>query len=91
MAGQSQGIFGKRRLTPKQLRSVAELRFQDAYCLFENQNNARATGAMYMGGFVIECLLKAVLLERHPNLQIPVDRIGLSAIGQRRASASVQP
>lgn len=25
-------------------------------------------GAMYMGGFVIECLLKALLLERHPNL-----------------------
>ena len=33
---------------------------------------------MYMGGFVIECLLKALLLERHPNLQAAVDPAGLS-------------
>ena len=33
---------------------------------------------MYIGGFVIECLLKALLLERHPNLQGPVDPAKLS-------------
>lgn len=33
---------------------------------------------MYMAGFVIECLLKALLLERHPNLQGPVDPAKLS-------------
>jgi hypothetical protein len=47
-------------------------------CLFNSGENARATGAMYMGGFVIECLLKALLLERHPNLQGPVDAARLS-------------
>jgi hypothetical protein len=31
-----------------------------------------------MAGFVIECLLKALLLERHPNLQKPVDPAKLS-------------
>ena len=35
-------------------------------------------GAMYMGGFVIECLLKALLLERHPNLQVAVNPATLS-------------
>jgi hypothetical protein len=33
---------------------------------------------MYMAGFVIECLLKALLLERHPNLQGRVDPAKLS-------------
>lgn len=47
-------------------------------CLLDSGESARATGAMYMGGFVIECLLKALLLERHPNLQGPVDPATLS-------------
>lgn len=34
---------------------------------------------MYMGGFVVECLLKALLLERHPNLQHSVDPARLSS------------
>jgi hypothetical protein len=71
-------IFAKRRLTPGQLRSVADRRYDDAMCLLESAENARATGAIYMGGFVIECLLKALLLERHPNLQQPVDPARLS-------------
>lgn len=74
MADARGGVFGKRWLTPGQLRAVAELRFDDAICLFNSRENARATGAMYMGGFVIECLLKALLLERHPNLRARVDR-----------------
>ena len=78
MASQSSGIFGKRRLTPGQLRSVAEHRFGDATCLFDSNQAARTNGAMYMGGFVIECLLKALLLERHSNLQSPVDPAKLS-------------
>lgn len=65
-------IFAKRRLTPGQLRSVADRRYDDAICLLESGQNARATGAIYMGGFVIECLLKALLLERYPHLQKPV-------------------
>ena len=47
-------------------------------CLFNSGENARATGAMYMAGFVIECLLKALLLERHPNLQARIDRAKVS-------------
>ena len=78
MADQPPGIFRKRRLTPGQLRSVAEHRFGDAMCLFGSEDAARATGARYMGGFVIECLLKALLLARHPNLQVPVDPATLS-------------
>jgi hypothetical protein len=75
----AEDIFRKLRLTPRQLRAVAELRFADAVCLLEGGNNARATGAMYVGGFTIECLLKALLLERHPNLGKPVDPATLSA------------
>ena len=78
MARQSSAIFGKRRLTPGQLRSVAEYRFGDAMCLFESEQPVLATGAMYMGSFVIECLLQALLLERHSNLQSPVDPARLS-------------
>jgi hypothetical protein len=79
MADSSHGIFGKRRLTPGQLRSVAERRFDDAICLFESGAAARTNGAMYLGGFVIECLLKALLLERHSNLQSKVDPAKLSS------------
>ena len=71
-------IFRKQRLTPGQLRAVAERRFRDALYLEQSGENERANGAIYMGGFVIECLLKALLLERQPNLQQPVDPAGLS-------------
>jgi len=72
------GIFAKARLTPKQLRAVAALRLDDARALLETGQNARSNGAMYMGGLVIECLLKALLLDRHPNLQGAVDPVTLS-------------
>ncbi|HEY8665837.1 MAG TPA: hypothetical protein VIL86_04185 [Tepidisphaeraceae bacterium] len=71
-------IFVKRRLTPGQLRAVASLRLDDARLLLNSGQNARMNGAMYMGGFVIECLLKALLLDRHPNLHGAVDRTKLS-------------
>jgi hypothetical protein len=71
-------IFTKRRLTPGQLRAIATLRLDDAKCLAESGQNTRMNGAMYMGGFVIECLLKALLLDRHPNLCVPVDPARLS-------------
>jgi hypothetical protein len=72
-------IFDKQRLTPGQLRAVAELRLDDALALLATGINARANGAIYLAGFVIECLLKAQLLERHPNLQGRVDPAALSA------------
>ncbi|MGB7161227.1 MAG: hypothetical protein WBD40_24420 [Tepidisphaeraceae bacterium] len=71
-------IFTKLRLTPGQWRAVAERRFGDASYLIDSGNAERATGGIYMAGFVIECLLKALLLERHPNLAKPVDPAKLS-------------
>jgi hypothetical protein len=63
------GIFDRIRLRPEQARTVAEQRFGDAEALRRTGRNARANGAMYLGGFVVECLLKAQLLERFPWLQ----------------------
>ncbi len=63
------GIFDKVRLRPAQLRTVAERRFGDAHALRCTGNNERANGVLYLGGFVIECLLKAQLLESYPWLQ----------------------
>src|SRR5579862_1340481 len=71
-------IFAKLRLTPGQLRAVAERRFADAKYLLDSGQQERANGAIYIGGFVIECLLKALLLERHPNLRGKVDSGKLS-------------
>lgn len=56
-------------MRPSQLRTVADRRFEDAYYLLKSGRNARANGAMYLGGFVIECLLKALLMEKYPWLQ----------------------
>ena len=56
-------------MRPTQLRTVADRRFDDANALRRTGQNARANGAMYLGGFVIECLLKAQLLERSGWLQ----------------------
>jgi hypothetical protein len=71
-------IFSRQRLTAGQLRSVAEKRFGDAQCLVASGVKARFAGAMYVAGFVIECLLKALLLERHRNLAGIVDPASLS-------------
>lgn len=71
-------IFSKIRPKPNQLRAVAERRFADAVCLLKTGSQERANGAMYLAGFVIECLLKALLLDRHPNLVQPVDPAALS-------------
>ena len=62
-------IFKRIRLRPSQLRTVADRRFDDAQALRGTGENARANGAMYLGGFVVECLLKAKLMERFPWLQ----------------------
>jgi hypothetical protein len=68
MAG-SPDIFKKARLRPSQIRTVAERRFADAVCLRKSNENERANGAIYLGGLVIECLLKAHLMEVSPWLQ----------------------
>lgn len=57
----------KRSLMPKptQLGGVAERRFGDASALCDTGDNERATGALYLCGFVVEILLKAQLLRAH--------------------------
>jgi hypothetical protein len=77
MAGK-QDIFARPRLKSSQLRAVAQKRWGDASCLLESGDRARMNGAMYLGGFVIECLLKAALLDRHPNLSTVADPALLS-------------
>ena len=62
-------IFKRMRLRPAQLRTVADRRFDDARYLCNSGLNARANGAIYLCGFVIECLLKAKLLEKFRWLQ----------------------
>ncbi len=62
-------IFDKINLRPSQLRTVAERRFNDAEALRNTGKNERANGAIYLGGFVVECLLKAQLLIQYPWLQ----------------------
>jgi len=62
-------IFTRTVLRPTQLRSVADRRFDDAQALRTTQLNARANGAIYLGGFVIECLLKAMLVDKFRWLQ----------------------
>jgi hypothetical protein len=75
----TQGIFAKLRLKPDQLRAAAEKRFGDSKCLTNSGSNDRANGAIYMAGFVIECLLKALLLDRHPNLRSGINPAALSS------------
>ncbi|MBI3830727.1 MAG: hypothetical protein HY291_14495 [Planctomycetes bacterium] len=62
-------IFQKIRLNPTQLRTVADRRFDDAKFLCNSKLNARANAAMYLGGFVLECILKAKLMEKFAWLQ----------------------
>jgi hypothetical protein len=50
------------------MRTVAERRFDDAQCLRQSGANARANGVFYLGGLVIECLLKARLVSQYPSL-----------------------
>lgn len=71
-------VFAKERLRPSQLRTVADRRWGDADYLRNSGFNQRANGAMYVAGFVLECLLKARLLEKHPWLQSKRQPDGLS-------------
>lgn len=74
----SQSVFQRENLRPSQLRTVAERRYADASCLCETGQNARANGAMYLAGFVVECLLKAELLVEYEWLQNARTPQGLS-------------
>src|SRR5205809_2992034 len=56
-------IFEKQGpLSHQQLVTVAQRRFEDAEALCDTGRNARANGAQYLCGFVLEILLKAQLI-----------------------------
>jgi hypothetical protein len=62
-------IFDKQAiLKPSAMKTVAERRFDDAQTLRDTEMNARANGVAYLGGFVIEILLKAKLVEQFPKI-----------------------
>src|SRR4051794_9010737 len=71
-------IFDRQRLKPSQLRTVANRRYADARYLADSGKNKHANGAMYVGGFVVECLLKAKLIEKYPWLERHIDAAKLS-------------
>lgn len=83
MPGQRGSIFQRQWLRPTQLQTVAVRRWDDAEFLLHSRKNKHANGAMYLAGFVVECLLKAELLREHPWLQSARDP-GLLDHGQRR-------
>lgn len=64
-------IFG-RQSTPKPsaMVIVAQRRFDDAEALCRTGENARANGAAYLAGFVIEILLKARLVRKFEAIAI---------------------
>ena len=62
-------IFKRVGLNPGRAREVAERRLQDADRLARSGLAKHANGAMYLAGYVVECLLKAALLEKRTDLQ----------------------
>lgn len=75
--------FARRaRLTPSQARTVADLRLGDARALHSTGLRRHNNGVVYLCGLVIDCLLKAALLEKHPDLRSTEPEL-LS--GERRA------
>lgn len=72
-------------LKPSTMRSVAERRFRDANALIKTRDNERANGAVYLAGYVVEILLKALLVETHPAVAraTPGDKDSLSKQDQR--------
>jgi hypothetical protein len=53
---------------PSTMAAVAERRFDDAQALCDTGENARANGAAYLAGFVIEILLKSRLVAKFSTI-----------------------
>ena len=56
----------QQEVRPGQLISVADRRFDDAAALCATGQNARANGAQYLAGLVLDILLKAQLMRLYP-------------------------
>jgi hypothetical protein len=62
----AKSIFDKQfQLKPSAMATVADRRFDDAVVLCKTGQNARANGAAYLIGFVVEILLKARLVHKY--------------------------
>src|SRR5215204_6012783 len=73
-------IFEKQGpLSHRQLVTVAQRRFEDAEALCNTEKNARANGAQYLSGFVVEILLKAQLILRNSAVASRRSQQGMSA------------
>ena len=59
------------RVEPSQMWAVAQRRFGDAEALVATGDNARANGAQYLAGLVLDILLKAQLLQTYPQARRP--------------------
>jgi HEPN domain-containing protein len=57
-------MAGRQSQDVRRFKLAALQRFEDAQILFDNN---RATGAVYLAGYAVECFLKAVLLDRTPR------------------------
>jgi len=55
-------------LRPSAMITVAQRRFEDAESLRQTGQNARANGVAYLAGFVVEILLKAMLVRYFPAI-----------------------
>lgn len=62
-------IFPRQLLSPSQIRTVSDWRLADATYLSGSRKNNYSNGVIYLAGFVLECLLKALLIEKHAWLQ----------------------
>src|SRR5690349_1126490 len=58
----------RRKLSPSQARTVAGWRLDDARCLRNTGLPKHMNGAVYLAGLVLDCLLKAHLLEKYRYL-----------------------
>lgn len=73
-------IFEKQGpLRHQQLVTVAQRRFEDAESLCDTGRNARANGAYYLCGFVVEILLKAQLILGYATIATRRSLEGMSA------------
>ena len=65
----AKSVFNRpQNIGPSQFRAVADRRFDDATALCDTGQNARANGAQYLVGIVIDVLLKAQLMRRYPDI-----------------------
>jgi len=62
MGSRKTTIFDRIPLTEEGLKTVPKRQLDDAMVLYDTRQNKHANGAIYLAGFVIECLLKSLLL-----------------------------